>query len=354
MEYLKYQVIKNGIFVPKGLISRQDIVYDKNNEIVLESCVLRGHKKSENVTNPPKYLPTEIEERIESIDEQLLFLGQFMREHYGHSLTEGVSRYWYLLDHSIKNWKIPTSSNPFTMKRLIKSILMPSSAHCKKAMLAFNINYRDILCTQKPVRANRIIVPQCSMYNRHKIYQKHLDVTIKIAKNIISPIKIKQDQTPVYLSRTKLNRSMKGHQGEKSVEAYCKKLGCNIVYPEQLSLKQQIVLINTHDIFIGCIGSAFHSLLFRFVDRKATNIYLTEESNNPNYKLIDALMHNESYYIRCISLATGNTKDRVVDSEKAISNLSNILQRIKVKAKDTRSRSWKHTLTGYGSKGKNA
>ena len=329
MEYLKFDVIKNGIFVPEGFVSKQDIVYDDNFEIVLDSCVLRGNNKSENVTNPPQHLPYEITKDIESIDGRLLFMGQFIREHYGHFLTEGVSRYWYLLDNPVKGWKIPTSKNPFGIKKRLKNIVNPSSSYWKKAMLTFNINSNDILCVKKPIRADEIIVPQCSMYNRYKIYQKHLDVTRRLAKNIIGTTKIKKDKTPVYLSRTKLNKSMRSYLGEEPIEEFCENMGCKIVYSERLSLKEQVILFNKHDVFIGCVGSAFHSILFRFVEMSAINIYLTTESTNSNYEMIDSLMQNESHYISCIIPASDKIKTHLLDSQKAISELDDILRDLK-------------------------
>jgi len=332
MERLKHYVINNGIFVPRGIISDQDIVYDENREIVRESCILRGNNKSENITNAPKYLPREIATDIKSIDERLLFMGQFMREHYGHFLTEGVSRYWYLLDNPDENWKIPTPQNPFGLKKIGKSIIKPGLSHWKKVMLVFNIKSSDILHIKKPIRAKEVIVPQCSMYNRYKVYPKHLDVTRKIARHILGTAKLQQDIRPVYLSRTKLNKSMSSYIGEEPTEEYCKNIGCKIVYPERLSLKEQVVLINTHNVFIGCIGSAFHSLLFRFVEKNPTNIYLTTEPTEPteptksNYAMIDSVLRSKTHYIHCLKSVANKKKTNIFDSQKAISELSEILK----------------------------
>jgi hypothetical protein len=115
MEYLKFDVIKNGIFVPEGFVSKQDIVYDDNFEIVLDSCVLRGNNKSENVTNPPQHLPYEITKDIESIDGRLLFMGQFIRENGSRTLLTQV--------HPIGKKQCSLSISILTIFYVLKNLL---------------------------------------------------------------------------------------------------------------------------------------------------------------------------------------------------------------------------------------
>lgn len=316
---LKHYVIKNGFFVPNGYVARHDTVYDKNSEIVEESCVLRGKNKSKNKTNPPQRLADAIKEKATYVDKRLLFMGRFMHRHYGHFLTEGISRYWYIMQATERRWKIPAPINPSDLH------LNASEAQWRIVMTAFGLSAEDILYVSSPVQAREIIVPQCSMYNRHRVYMQHLNVTRKVAKDILGSSHLGGVSTPIYLSRTKLNKRIKTYFGEETVESHCREVGCKIVYPECLSLKEQIALFNTHDIFIGCVGSAFHTLLYRFVDRKAINVYLAAERPNPNYSLIDNLMHNESHYIRCAGPVQDVRKTFELDSKMAIGDIDKIL-----------------------------
>ena len=325
MSNLKHHLINNGFFVPRKYVAGQDIVYDKNSEIVEESCILRGENKSENVTNPPQRFPDVIKKKAGYVNDRLLFMGQFMREHYGHFLTEGISRYWYILQDTERNWRIPTPNYPFGIKKFIKAHLYPNRTQWKAVMKSFGLSRKNILYITDPIQAQEIIVPQCSMYNRYQIYMPHLQVTRKVAKDIIGSSHIGRDSTPVYLSRTKLNKKVRNYVGEELIEDYCREVGCKIVYPERLSLKQQIILFNRHDTFIGCIGAAFHTLLYRVVNTKAVNIYLATQSTNPNYALIDNLMQNRSYYVYCVDPVPGKIRTLQFDDQKAVDGINQYL-----------------------------
>lgn len=324
MDYPGYEVVKDGVFVPSGMVSNLDVVYDSEYGVVTESCVLRGNNKSEIFSSPPEFLADKIIQKIEKVDRRLLFMGQFMWGHYGHLVTEGISRYWYLMQNPEKKWCIPTSENPFGIKEVIKCYLKPGVSHRKKFMQVFGIGHADILVVDKPVQATEIIVPHPSMYNRYEIYPSHLAVTRKLGREIVRSSTIRHDTRPVYLSRTKLNRKTRAHTGEDRVESYCKEQGYKIVYPEQLSLKEQIILFNSHDIFVGCLGSAFHTIMFRFVDRKATNIYMATEGANSNYDMVDNLMGSTSRYIACIFPVSESSKTLELNYQKAIEGLDEI------------------------------
>jgi len=162
------------------------------------------------------------------------------------------------------------------------------------------------------------------MYNRGQIHPSHHAVARKIARDIVGSSFIGHDPSPVYLSRTKLRKKFQTYIDEQSIERFCQEMGCIIVYPEKLSLKEQIILFNRHDVFIGPLGSAFHSTLFRFNGRKATNIYLVAETRNSNYEMIDSIMQNDSHIIECAT-SQESKRTKVFDTDKAIANLSKLL-----------------------------
>jgi hypothetical protein len=327
MEHLQYLIINNGIFVPERYSPnyRTNLVYGSDYRIIEESCILRGKGKSENPSQPPEYFSFDEKEPLQYVDDRLLFMGPFMREHYGHLLVEGISRYWFVMKNLEKNWKIPTPRNPFGMKVFLKSYIKPASEHWKKMMNSFDIRRENILFTRNPIKAKEIIIPECSMYSRGPVNHQHLYVTRKIAKKIIRGSKIDHDSRPLYLSRVKLKKYFNNFIGEETIEKYCKDIGCKIIYPEKLSLKEQIILFNKHDVFIGCIGSAFHSTLLRFVNRKAINIYFCSNWINPNFPSIDKLMENQSHYIECMDPLPDKSNTFMIDTKKGITALRGVL-----------------------------
>jgi len=173
------------------------------------------------------------------------------------------------------------------------------------------------------------------MVNRHSVHKEHLHVTQQIANHFIKSSKINRVEYPVYLSRTKLKRTNRTNSfilEEEQIEQYCRDSGCKVVYPEQLSLKEQIEIFNKYDIFIGFVGSAFHSILFRTSSRKAKCIYLGDESPNTNYMNIDQQMGNESFFIRCIDRDEKNRLKPQINKQVAIAQLSKLGIRPKKRA----------------------
>ena len=331
MDFPGYRVVEDGLFFPSGAISCHDVIYDAEYRLVPESCVIRGKVNPENVSRAPEYLPDAFRRKLERRrlshqQKRMLFLGTFVGKHYGHLLTEGIARYWYLIGRPDHGARIPAPYNPFGLRAHLEDLLKPQQSHWKAFLPVFGIGSDQILVTREPVYASEIIVPNPSMQNRGQISPAHLAVTKRLAVHLIRSAEIARDEAPVYLSRSKFRkRGKKQYLGEVAIEDYCKGHGCRIVYPEQLSLKEQIILFNTHDTFIGFSGSAFHSVMFRLVDRRATNIYLLDSAENSNFQLIDGLMKNSAHYIPCVEELAG---ERVwkVSYEKAAERLGALMR----------------------------
>lgn len=330
MNQLQYDVVKDGIFLPSGLVSAHDIVYDAEYRLVDTSCLKRGKDNVINVTEAPEYLPAKARRRLERQvapreHEKLLFLGTFAEKHYGHLLTEGISRYWFRMEYPEYEARIPTPINPFGFRWQAQCSLKPQYCHWKAFLNVFTIGPEDIRLSHSPLRASEIVVPHPSMINRGRIFPAHLAVTKRVAQQFLHPSEISRRTSPLYLSRSRFTRKgKKQYLGEIALEEHCRKHGCRVVYPERLSLREQIVLFNSHDTFIGLNGSAFHTIMFRVVDRKATNIYLLDRAENSNFEIIDKLMDTSAHYIPCAVDAVG---ERVwkVDYDKAVEGLRAVL-----------------------------
>lgn len=145
------------------------------------------------------------------------------------------------------------------------------------------------------------------MQNRGYVHSEHLDTTRKIACHVLGDEHVAACEVPVYLSRTKLasapkmGRAPKRFDGELEIEQYYAARGCRVVYPEPLSLRDQVRLFNAHDVFIGIHGSAFHTGLFRLRRKRAAHLYLYSAggASTDNCKLLDALTGTASYRIIC-------------------------------------------------------
>jgi len=324
MGELGVRVVRNGIFVPAGTISKFDLVYDENLKLVDES-VLRRYESREDISRGPQQLDERLISSSKIVDEKLVFLGWYDVTHYGHWLTEGLSRFWYLQSQCPEDYKVPIS---WSMRRVLKRIrdlgFQRKKVHWPCAFQAFGISSKHLLHIWGPIRAKEIHIPECSMINRAMVHEEHLAVTRKISQHLVDIDSLAHDGRPVYLSRTKLGRGVHGYVGEQPIEDYCRKAGYLIVHPEELSLKAQIEMFNQHDTFVGLIGSAFHSVMFRLPGRVAKCIYLTDGTPRTNCVNIDKLMRNDSIYLRCCDYEWRNDRTFRCDEKIAINLLSQL------------------------------
>ena len=308
--------VQNGVFVPRGIISPYDLVYDENLRLVRESELTRGKENCKNVSNAPPIL--EILPEHNRSSKSLVFLGRFEEWHYGAWLTEGLARFWYLFDVRVSDVLVPASRTfGARMRRYKNEFLKGRVMHWKHALKAFAISRKQLIYFHRPTQIKEIIVPQCSMHNCGVIFPQHREVTRAIALHVLGKNQPAQDMRPVYLSRTRLRGGGRSTQGEMPIETFCLQNGFRVIHPESMTLSDQIELFNSHDAFVGFAGSAFHSLLFRNNNRPAICLYLYDGRNHTNLDLIDALMGNYSQYVPCCHNSDGK-KTYEIDSAVAI------------------------------------
>lgn len=164
-------------------------------------------------------------------------------------------------------------------------------------------------------------MPESSIVNRGRIHSRHLQVTRRIAESLVDLDALGKESRAVYLSRTKLRKAVRSYSIEEPIEAFCAASGCRIVYPERMSLAEQVRLFNSADVFAGFVGSAFHSIMFRCGGRPAKCVYLGDGKLHINCDMIDTLMGNESVYIPCCEPTQGAGRGYVCDPARAIAGL---------------------------------
>ena len=284
------QLVEGGYFVPRGILGAEDLIYDANRQLVSDS-VTRRHTPL--YSQPPLVLPPDLE--VREVSNSLLFIGHFYdTQGYGHWITEGLARFWFLLRHQLDGARIPCAgcSVPRSIVRAVFKF-----QGWRHAFRVFGVTRTDRLVCRSVVKAPLIIVPRCSVELGLTLHAAHLEVTRTIARHLLRDGATKQNARPVYLSRTRLRHrwsltgrllgppSQRTILGEEAVEQYCRSRGFLVVHPERMSLRNQVQLFNTHETFVGVLGSAFHSTLFRLVG-PARHVYLCDSGRaRPTYRL---------------------------------------------------------------------
>jgi capsular polysaccharide biosynthesis protein len=251
-------IIKNGIVTPENFC-----VYDSTGTRINDSCVIR---ESGLIYDPALKIPVA---GCEYIDEDVVYSG-VLPFSFGHFLTEGAGRLW--------------------------DIDRPAYHHEKKgsAVKSRLLELADIKTTTilKKLRFRSIKIPKSSFQNRLSFSQEHTIIFERIARKINPDVNTKG---LLYLSRSKLSNQKRKVINETDIESL---IDGTVIYPEKLSIEEQITLINEHSVIVGCLGAALHLLLFRLSPPKRVVVLWRSEKPNtyPNYLFIDKMKNIESEY----------------------------------------------------------
>ena len=108
-----------------------------------------------------------------------------------------------------------------------------------------------------PTKFKKIIIPEVSLQSGNYYTQEYINMYNKI-RNSVKPANYKK----VYFSRCRFPDALYKERGEKEIEKFFKKNGYKIIYPEQLSIDEQISIIKGCKHFAAVSGTLPHNLLF--------------------------------------------------------------------------------------------
>jgi capsular polysaccharide biosynthesis protein len=132
------------------------------------------------------------------------------------------------------------------------------------------------------------------MVNRESIHSIHGDIFSKTA-NLLSS---KSLGFKIYVSRRYVSNQKRRIENEVEVEDFLRKKGFIVIFPEQMTLMDQINLFNAAGLIVGPAGSAFHTILFL---RNKPRIEIFTNFINLNYVLIDSLKNCNVRYSNLFS-----------------------------------------------------
>ncbi len=280
----------DAYFIPGSLC-----IYDKEGARVVESCIRRGtdlvelvDAGLENIVPPEDFI---------TIDEPVLYLS-FLPDHWGHFLTEATSRLWARLSH-------PELSRVAGFYSMIDNL---DSKYAEfLSILDLNIGV-NVYTSNKPVKLSKCFIPKASFSNRGEAYSVHREVFSVVSEHYLRDAPPNKSDQPVFLSRSKLG-SPRIIRRERQLEQAIATLGTLIVYPEQLSLAEQIQLFNRHRNFIGCWGSAFHNIIFSRHAHDCVTDIICKHLPNMNFLMFDAINGNNANYVESMIYSHGKDQN---------------------------------------------
>jgi len=311
--------LSNVLFLP-GF----DCLFDSRGNRIQSSCQIRWDGKNPTNRNmkgrSPRKVPIPKHFRRETRTHVYVHLSE-ASSHYGHFLLEGTTRFWYLTECP-------------TYLPILYFGHMSSSTTDELVNRAGGLGDREWVKFSEPTVIGQVIVPSPSFtIGGTPNFKLHARFCEKVAKFYLAGKQIQPTDQPLYFSRRLLRHEVRQENlrhiiHEDQLEQRLQDKGVLVVYPERLSLEEQVCLVNRHKLVIGPIGSAMHNLLFDISENRRA-IYLTGPSIIASFPNVDVIKDIDATYL-CVNRVDPQDhhschwmRDRVLDVGKTMKLLEN-------------------------------
>lgn len=240
---LEVKIVPDGYVLPKSelYVSKGGVV-DSN----------RNYIKESSVDNEGSYICINDGYRFQEYSEEysdisVIYLGYFFR-HWGHFLMDCTTRMWILLEEKYKDYKVVFPNHPENIR----------DGNYNRFLELLGLDENRIVNIDKPTRFREIIVPSEGRFSSRNLHSNEwyaiFDKVAENAKYDISNIPKK-----VYFSRSKFG---KPELGEEEIQHNFEINGYTVVFPELLSLDEQIGIFQCAEEIVSQNSSICMNVVF--------------------------------------------------------------------------------------------
>ena len=244
---LGYQVIKNGVILPYKRTDKGPGggVLDESGRFIgstsLHNCCGCGY---------------DFQKIEKNSDSTVIYLGMF-HDIWGHCLTDNIRRLWFL--------KSSFYTDVFSR---CKPVFVPMETFefgdsSRKLLEILGFDCDDFLPVTSITRYNTIILPDESFFTTDGDSRYFTSEYREMMDRIRDYAKEHRKKTPykkVYFSYK--NYTHFKQFGEERLERYFQSKGYEVLYPEKMTLEEQLNVLINCDSFASTIGSCSHNILF--------------------------------------------------------------------------------------------
>lgn len=293
------EVVEDGIIVPDvaqphGPFKFQGGILDADGIPVESAHLRRGGRGIGGLA-----LPLTVEPVVE-LDEDVVYLGWLQAYHYGLFLLESLSRAWFLPE-----------VDPSTRVAFHQVGRYPPAGASRRILDLMGVPPERMIISTTPMRARRVFVPEALFELYTEAHDDMVNPFREVAAQIMGSGSGKPSEQPVYLSRGRLTSDRRIIIGEAELEQILRDNGFLVVYPENLSLDEQVRLFNDHTDIFACAGSAAHTVLFTLGHPRLH--LLTTDVPAPEFFIVALISGAELAFINCLQGEDNHTFPRMLD-----------------------------------------
>ena len=260
-------------------------VYDHGGRLVPPCAYFRG--PGSGALGNELMTPLRYNDVVTRAPDEVYIYGGFLHGHYGHFLLSTLSRYWFFDRTQYKGIKILYHAQESIADLFQKQFFADSFG-------AMGLFAEDFVCFEEPVRINKLIVP-CPSFEETGFAHRAFSIQAhKIGDILTKAAVIERSDTPVYLSKARLRHGVGHLVNEEEFADVLSRQGVDVVYPEQLSLAEQIALFRSRPLIAALTGSALHTSVFA---SRRTIVGLSYGNTlYSSYTMIDHICDHQGHY----------------------------------------------------------
>ena len=239
--------VKNGVVLPYrktsdmtqaagGILDVQAQFVEASAQHIVGEDIVRGYEP----------------DTIEDSDKHVIYFGAF-HAHWGHFLTEMVTRCWYFcgqIDWEV--WHVVYIRKNDTCSR-------PMEGTYREFLELLGVPAHRIIQVEKPTRFAAVMVPEISNDPGHWFTNAYVRIFDRIRDAVGAGL---GGYEKVYYTRQKAKGLRDTQIGERGICKLFKHNGYRIVAPEQLSLREQVLILKQCKQMVVVEGTLMHNVLF--------------------------------------------------------------------------------------------
>ncbi|GBQ90234.1 glycosyltransferase family 61 protein [Asaia krungthepensis] len=210
----------------------------------------------------------------------------YFHTHFGHFLTSTLQRLWALdrLGQRPQWYIAPTYAGTQRAGGFIDVI-----------MSSLGIDRDKILSPPENTMIRQVTVAESGFVENAHCYTLWGHFMREIGQRLLGDHRQQPSTRPVFLSRSDAHDATRSYEGEALLCSLLEEIGVEICHPQNLSIRDQLALWESHTVFIGFSGSAFLNAAF-FRDKSVLIL------NHDGYifgtqRMIDELCGNKALYL---------------------------------------------------------
>lgn len=232
---------------------------------------------------------------IEAAPRDAYVYGGRFHPHFGHFLVECLPRYWTLADGGGPRSLLRPRGPKFVLHSTASADFFSGFPFARQIFSALGLTGDNFIFFDRPVRIPEIMVPSVSLQQQAFASRAFARLCHAVGRGLLGGLTPIRDDRPVWLSKSRLAGGVRRYADELEMEAIFKREGVEIVYPETLSLADQVALFMSRPRILGTLGSAFHVSIFAPPGSRMIMLSSGPVLNS-NYMLLDNLNNNKAEY----------------------------------------------------------